>query len=208
MFGKRPNDQNAASHPDFSGGDNPAGPHDAEPKVGPSAHAGDDFNVIDPDETAALISSLSAERDDFKDKWLRTLAEFQNSQRRALENEKEAKRQGITSVLMSVVPVLDSFDMALASAPKDGPGAAMADGVVAIQRTLIAALAQHGVNIIQPALGDEFDPNRHSAIMQQPANDANGTPLEPGRISRCLQVGYALGERVIRSAKVAVTPTL
>ena len=205
MFGKRPTDPNSnAGHPSDAHDDAAQNP---EPKFGPRSH--EDFNAgdVDPDETSALIASLSNERDDFKDKWLRTMAEFQNYQRRSLENEKEAKRQGISSVLMSVVPVLDSFDMALSNAPKDGSAAAMVEGVTAIQQSLISSLANHGVHLIHPALGDEFDPNRHSAIMQQPAISPDGSPLEPGRISRCLQVGYSLGDRVIRSAKVAVTPS-
>lgn len=165
----------------------------------------------DPDATQALIDSLAHERDDFKDKWLRAMAEYQNFQRRAISNEQEAKRQGVTSVLMSLVPALDAFEMALSAAPKDEPGRGVLAGMTAVQQSLLTALGHHGVSVIKPGSGDEFDPNKHSAIMQQPGTTAAGEPIEPGRVSMCLQVGYLLstpgaGERVIRSAKVAIAP--
>lgn len=167
-----------------------------------SAHQGGD----DPDATQTMIDSLTAERDEFKDNWLRAMAEYQNYQRRALQNEIEAKRQGVTSVLMSIVPVLDAFDMALGGAAGGGgegaqASAATLDGVRAIQQSLLTALATHGVSVIQPRPNDEFDPNLHSGIMQKPAEG-----VESGRVSMCVQVGYQLGDRVIRSAKVAIAP--
>src|SRR6185295_12223080 len=61
------------------------------------------------EQTAALVQSLTAEREDALEKWKRALADFQNYQRRALENEREARRQGATSVLQSIIPVLDHF---------------------------------------------------------------------------------------------------
>jgi molecular chaperone GrpE len=75
------------------------------------------------------------------------------------------------------------------------------DGVKVIRQELLKALESGGVTVISPQPGDEFDPNRHSAIMQQPAEG-----VEPGRVSATFQPGYALGDRVIRSAKVAVAP--
>lgn len=199
----------------------------------PGAHAGagGSHEIGGPDETQSLIDTLAHERDDFKDKWLRAMAEYQNFQRRAIQNEQEAKRQGITSVLMSVVPVLDSLDMALTnaaakagtstagpeaagtSAPDTGEAhsaSAMTEGVRAVQQGLLAALGAHGVSVIRPAPGDVFDPNQHSAIVQMPGVQADGSPIEAGRVSQTLQVGYALHahgqDRVIRSAKVAVVP--
>jgi molecular chaperone GrpE len=65
----------------------------------------------------------------------------------------------------------------------------------------VRVLELHGVALINPKPNDEFDPNRHSAIMQQAAEG-----VEPGRVSATYQPGYALGDRVIRSAKVAVAP--
>jgi molecular chaperone GrpE len=86
----------------------------------------------------------------------------------------------------------------------------MTEGVRAVQQGLLAALGAHGVSVIRPAPGDVFNPNQHSAIVQMPGALADGTPIEPGRVSQTLQVGYMLSahgqDRVIRSAKVGVVP--
>lgn len=154
------------------------------------------------DALLAQIEALTAERDDAKAAYLRSLADFQNYQRRSLENEREAKRQGVTSLLLSVVPVIDHFDMALTLDPEKTSAQQVVDGVRVIRDELIRVLGMHGVTPINPALNDELDPNRHHALMQQSAPG-----VEPGRISRTLQVGYALGDRVIRPANVMVAPS-
>lgn len=197
MFGRktesRPMSDDEREHAEAS---NPG--HGDDPRA-------DAVDPPDPDATQGMIDALAGERDEYKDKWLRAMAEYQNYQRRAIQNEIEAKRQGITAVLMSIVPVLDAFDMALGSGmgqKADQASAATLDGVRAIQQSLLTALASHGVGVIHPKPNDEFDPNLHSGIMQAPAEG-----VQPGRVSLCVQVGYQLGDRVIRSAKVAIAPT-
>lgn len=194
MFGRRQGDNTRPSD------DRPRPADDAaRPEDGGGSDAAE--GTRDPDETQGLIDSLTAERDDLKDKWLRAMAEYQNYQRRAIANEHEARRQAVTSVLGSILPVLDSFDMALSAGPKDAAGSAMHEGMRAVQQALVTALGQHGVGLIKPVPNDAFDPNQHSAILQQAIEG-----VEPGRVSMCLQVGYSLGDRVARSAKVAVAP--
>lgn len=161
----------------------------------------------DPDETAALLDQISAElsdavksRDDAMEKWKRALADFQNYQRRALTNEQEAKRQGITAVLHTVLPVLDHFDIALSPEARSGSVDQIVQGVTAIRAELIKALEVHGIRVINPAPGADFDPNQHQAIVTQPAPPG----VDPGRIVSTFQAGYALGDRILRPAKVAV----
>lgn len=162
----------------------------------------------DPDVTANLIDQLTAERDEAILNWKqaqtdyqRALADYQNFQRRAANNETEAHRQGVTSVLGSILPVLDHFDLALSQKPGDDAASKILDGVKVIRGELIKALENHGIKLIHPQPNDEFDPNRHSAIAQMPAEG-----IAPGRISFTMQPGYMLGDRVIRSAKVGVAP--
>lgn len=146
---------------------------------------------------------LRRELDAANDKYLRALADYQNLLRRARLNEEEAARQAMTGVLMSIVPVLDHFDFALEQLSKTGAGnpEAVLEGMRAIRAELVKALGSHGVSIINPAPNEEFDPRRHEAVAQQPAGDSG---VEPGRVLTAFQAGYALGERVIRPAKVAV----
>jgi molecular chaperone GrpE len=101
--------------------------------------------------------------------------------------------------------VIDHFDIALTQDPARASAQQIMDGVRVIREELIRALARHGVSMICPAPNDEFQPGRHEAIMQQPAEG-----VEPGCIAACYQPGYALREgdveRIIRAAKVAVAP--
>ncbi len=166
------------------------------------------LNEVDPDATSELIDQLTAERDEAIVNWKqaqsdyqRALADYQNFQRRAANNETEAHRQGVTSVLGSILPVLDHFDLALAQKPTDDAATKILEGVKVIRGELIKALENHGITLINPQPNDEFDPVRHSAIAQ-----LAGENVEPGRISFTMQPGYMLGDRVIRSAKVGVAP--
>lgn len=155
-----------------------------------------------PDEDLhEQVLRLTRERDEAATQWKRSLADFQNYQRRALQNEREAKTQGATSVLTSVLPVLDNFDLALTQPAPDDASRKILEGVNVIRAELLRVLENHGVTILHPKANDEFDPNRHSAITQQP-----GEGVLPGHVSATFQPGYAMGDRVIRSAKVAVAP--
>jgi molecular chaperone GrpE len=78
----------------------------------------------------------------------------------------------------------------------------IASGVKVIRDELFRVLQKHGVSLIEPAAGDEFDPHRHQAVTQM-----QDESVQPGHVVRSLQTGYALNDRVIRPASVAVRPT-
>jgi molecular chaperone GrpE len=191
--------------------DKPAGPEPDNPQDSPGGYIPiDDVEGVDPmaghpgesagAATDELLANLRNELDDMSDRLKRTMADFQNYQRRALQNEQEARRQGASAVVMSVVPVLDHFDLAL-NQKAEGPAVGILEGVKVIKAELIRALERQGVKVISPAPNDVFDPTRHEAIMQQPAEG-----VEPGHISATFQPGFELNDRMIRSAKVAVAP--
>ncbi len=173
----------------------PAGREEVEPKT--SAAHGDD-------PVAALeerIDALQRELDEAKSLRLRALADFQNYQRRSIQNEEEAKRQGAASVLRTVINSLDHFDQALAQADKLSPEQAVA-GIKLIRDEIVRAIEQgHGVAVIRPNPNDEFTPGRHEALAQLPREG-----VAPGHIVEVYQPGYALGDRVLRAAKVIVAP--
>lgn len=203
MFGRKKND--------IPDGDPSAERGDPADRAAPEGQAGympiDDASDLplrsdmdDPEGADEQLHSLRAELDEANDKWKRALADFQNCQRRAYQNEQEARKQAIASVVMSVVPVLDHFDLAL-NQKAEGSAAGILEGVKVIRAELIRALEKNGVRVINPSTNDPFDPMRHEAIMQQAAEG-----VEPGHISSTFQPGFEYGERVIRSAKVAVAP--
>jgi len=149
------------------------------------------------------IARLQAACDDLNQKYLRTLADYQNSQRRAVSNEREAKQQGVTSVVLNVVTVLDHFDLALAQDPAKASVESIVSGVKVIRDELMRVLQNHGVRVIESPRNGEFDPSIHQAVMQVDAAD-----VQPGRIVATLQPGFQLNDRVIRPATVTVARKL
>ena len=156
-----------------------------------------------PGEPAApTIESLQDELARKQDAYLRALAEVQNIQRRSVENEARARSSGITQVANSLVPVLENMDLALAQDLATMEPAKLAAAVMMLRAELLKAIERHGIVRIDPARGDEFDPHCHQAVMQQPAEG-----VKPGCIVQCFQSGYRLGDHILRSAKVVVSPS-
>ncbi len=150
------------------------------------------------DETLAELEEKLAAAEE---ETLRARADFQNYQRRALVNEREAREWGAAGVLKSMVTVLDHFDVALSQNPEKASAEAILNGVELIKGEMLRGLSEHGVSVIEPAPGDELEPGRHEAIGHQPAEG-----VEAGAISIVVKAGYAIGERVLRPAQVFVAP--
>jgi molecular chaperone GrpE len=170
---------------------------DAAGQPGAEAMGGLDDQGLD--EAAA---KLQADLDELDSKYKRTLADFQNYQRRALQNESEAKTQGTAGAVRAILPVIDHFDLALQQDPSKVSAAQIFGGVKVIRDEFNRVLAALGVAPIVPVPNDEFDPMRHEAVMQQPAEG-----VAPGHVTATLQTGYAFGGRTLRPAKVSVAPT-
>jgi molecular chaperone GrpE len=149
----------------------------------------------------STIDELRRQVDERQSAYLRALADFQNFQRRAGENEIRAKDRGVAQVARALVPVLEQMDLALGHDLSALDSAKLAGAVDMIRRELLKALEGQGITRIEPKPGDEFDPMQHEAVMQQAAEG-----VEPGRIASCFQAGYRLGDTALRPAKVAVTP--
>lgn len=191
--------------------DNPPPPDDAARAPGPHGadpfgDAGGPVRDVDPDAIAAAqdeasreLESLRAQVADLEDKYRHALADFANFKRRSMENEREAQRQGTIKVVSALLGVLDIFDLALKQDTKTASAESILQGVSMIRQQLTHALAGVGVSTIEPKPGDEFDPHRHEAVAHLPAEG-----VAPGATSQTFQPGYALGDRVLRPAKVAV----
>lgn len=142
------------------------------------------------------------ERDDWHDRFVHLGADFQNYQRRAANNEREARTSATVGVVQNVLPVLDHFDLALEQDPATATAEQIIGGVSMIRDEFQRVLGTFGVTKIEPVPGDEFDPSKHEAMLQQPTDE-----VEPGRVVKTLGAGYMLGDRVIRPAKVIIAKT-
>ena len=155
----------------------------------------------DPDEAVALlINELLAAREAAEladDKWRRSVAEFDNYRKRSARVQEDSIVRASERVMRRLLPVLDSFDAALAMADKDGStGRGLREGMSSTRDLLLSTLAQEGLEPIK-ASGAAFDPTLHEAAQMA---DGTGTMVVAAEFRR----GYQLKGRVIRPALVAV----
>lgn len=165
------------------------------------ARSGDLEFPPEADEIVGALLDTIAQRDETQSRLLRAAADHQNFQRRAVNNEREAREMAVRGVVSSLIPLIDQFEMALMQDPAKVSGETIVMGVKMIRDEFMRVLGNYGVAPIAPKIGDEFNPGDHEAMMQQPAEG-----VEPGHVSFVLSTGYKLGERVVRPAKVGVAP--
>lgn len=176
-------------------------PKDKKHKHDRDRERSDEQSQATEDYSPEQYDALMAERDDFASKYQRALADYQNAQRRFGVEIGAAREAGVERVLASLIPVLDHFDMALSQDPSRVSAEQILAGVTMIRDEFNRAMAAFGVRTIQPSLNDEFDPGQHEALSSLAAEG-----VQPGRVSSVYQVGYKVGDRVVRPAKVTVAP--
>ena len=136
--------------------------------------------------------------DQLEDRVKRQMAEFENFRKRS-EKEKSAMFEtGAKSVIEKILPVVDNFERGLATVPEDEKDAPFVDGMNKVYRQLLTELENLGVKPIE-AVGKEFDPNFHNAVMQ-----VENDELEPGTVAQELLKGYMYRDTVVRHSMVAV----
>lgn len=153
------------------------------------------------DEDLAVVDALIAERDQWKDRALRAVAETENVKRRAETQANDARAYAIQRFAKDLLGVADTLERGLQSAPRDaeGPVGALVTGLELTQKSLLSAFEANGLTRVDPAPGDAFDPHLHQAMMEQPSDTVPG-----GAVIQTLQPGYALFGRTVRAAMVVV----
>ncbi|MBV7395303.1 nucleotide exchange factor GrpE [Mameliella sediminis] len=154
------------------------------------------------DDIAMEIDTLRAERDDFKDKFMRALADAENARKRADKDRREAQAYGGTRIARDLLPVYDNLNRALAAAQEEGSQAstALVEGVELTLKELLKVFERHGVTRITPEVGDRFDPQQHEAMFEAPVP---GT--KAGDIIQVSAEGFLLYDRLLRPAQVGVS---
>jgi molecular chaperone GrpE len=142
----------------------------------------------------------AAEEPDYKDQWLRAAADLDNVRKRARRDVAAAEARGIAKLARELLPALDNFERALASAEAqpENRDHHLTDGIRLVQTELLAALARVGIAPDSPN-GERFDPHRHEALAQRPVDGAVA-----GTIVEVYNAGYTYGDEVLRPAKVVV----
>ncbi len=136
---------------------------------------------------------------ELEDRVKRQMAEFENYRKRT-EKEKAAMfEMGAKSVVEKILPVVDNFERGLAAVPETDKGGAFAEGMNMIYKQMMTELEGLGVKPIE-AVGQEFDPNFHNAVMQVESDE-----YEEGVVAQELLKGYMYRETVVRHSMVAVT---
>jgi len=169
-----------------------------------SAEAPKDAAPASEPDPFAVLEALNAENAALKDKALRTLAEMENTRRRAEREVADAKIYGVTSLARDMLTFADNLHRAVESidatarAEASGPLKAFIEGIELTERDFLSRLARHGVKKLEPK-GEKFDPNMHEALFEVP------DPSVPnGTVAQVVEDGYAIGDRCLRPAKVGV----
>lgn len=144
------------------------------------------------------LAAVQAEAEDYKDRWLRSQAEFANARKRMEKQRLDTYSNATANVMEKLLPIVDDFERAMENLPAEISENSWLEGIQLVQRKLVAALENFNVTPID-AVGEMFDPTMHEAITQEPTD-----AYESGVVCRVLQTGYKIGDRVIRPSLVVV----
>jgi molecular chaperone GrpE len=155
---------------------------------------GPDTSVAAPENTE--VGELERERDEFKDKFLRKSAEFDNYRKRIERERREHADKAVVNLLQELLLVVDDFDRALTVSGDEG--GAYRKGVELIHAKLHDLLRRQGVTPME-VVGADFDPNVHMAVVHEESPEHR-----EGEVIGELQKGYMLHDRLLRPAMVKV----
>lgn len=164
---------------------------DAEPEVSPQAEALANLK--------AEYEAYKAEAEEQHDQMLRTMAEFDNSRKRAEREKEESLKYALESFVKELIPTVDSIERAIQSTTESEDFGALAEGVEMIYKGILSTLEKRGVIPID-AVNEPFDPMQHEAVMHVESED-----VPENHVIEEWQKGYLLHNRVIRPSMVSVS---
>ncbi len=154
------------------------------------------------DDAELELEQLRVERDQYKDRFTRALADAENARKRSEKDRREAENYGGSKLARDMLSVYDNMKRALESATEEqravsGP---LLEGVDLTMRELLSVFKKHGMEIVAPEVGDKFDPKVHQAMFEAPVP---GT--KAGDIIQVASEGFMLHDRLLRPAQVGVS---
>jgi molecular chaperone GrpE len=155
---------------------------------------------ISPQE--AEIDALRAERDALQDRFMRALADAENARKRSEKDRREAENYGGSKLARDMLPVHDNLKRALETITDEQRAAsgALVEGIELTLRELLNVFGRHGITVIDPQVGERFDPQHHEAMFEAPLP---GT--KAGEIIQVSAQGFMLHDRILRPAQVGVS---
>lgn len=146
--------------------------------------------------------SLRAALEEMNDKFMRALADAENTRKRAAKERMEAEAYGGARLARDLLAVYDGMKRAVDAVTDEhremaGP---LIEGVELTMRELLNVFSRHGIEIIDPQVGDRFDPNLHEAMFEAPVPDTAA-----GDIIQVSAQGFAMRDRILRPAQVGVS---
>ncbi|WP_299956089.1 nucleotide exchange factor GrpE [uncultured Roseobacter sp.] len=156
------------------------------------------------DDEALELDQLRAERDEFRDRFMRALADAENARKRSDRDRREAENYGGSKLSRDMLPVYDNMKRAIETITEEQKEAnsALIEGIELTMRELLSVFKKHGIEIIAPEVGDRFDPQQHQAMFEAPVP---GT--KAGDIIQVAAEGFMLHDRLLRPAQVGVSST-
>ena len=173
-------------------------PENAEEKVESGDESNNSSDSNESDEKSPL-EKAQEQIDELKDKYLRSVAEFDNYRKRTLKEKAELILNGSEKAVGAVLPILDDMERAIANGEKTDDPLVLREGISLIYTKFQKVLESLGVKEIETADAD-FDTDVHEAIAMVPGMGDD----KKGKVLDCVQKGYKLDDKVIRHAKVAV----
>lgn len=175
----------------------------AEEGISEEAKSNDNKDVADEDISEEIsVEDLKKQADD---RYARLMAEFQNFKKRSAKEKQDIHSYANEKIIKDLLDVLDNFERAISLMNngnddiKSDENDAMQEGISLIFNQLLEVLTKAGLEEIE-ALGQEFDPKFHHAVLNEPSDE-----FKSGEVSKVLQKGYKLNDRVIRPAMVVVS---
>ena len=173
----------------------PEEPRSEAPETG--SESAEEAREATVEEWQAALETAVKQRDEYLDSLRRSQAEFQNFRRRNQTARSDGYQEGVREAVTAVLPALDNLERALDAAKQAGESDNLTSGVEMTLNMLLEGLKKFGLEEI-PALGEDFDPELHNAVMKEPAE-------EPGKVLAVFQKGYRMKDKILRYAMVKVS---
>lgn len=160
--------------------------------------------ISEPLDVEDELETIRAERDEFRDRFMRALAEAENARKRSERDRREAEQYGGSKLARDMLPVYDNLNRALEAVSDEQreAAAALIEGVELTMRELLNVFSKHGITLVKPEIGDKFDPQIHQAMFEAPVPNTSA-----GDIIQVMTEGFLLHERLLRPAQVGVSST-